>query len=332
MVHDLRAEMPNPPTTRPDSALSRRVVLKAGGGVVLTALLPLAACDGGRGAPVAGTSSEAPRFLTDAELASLRALVDRLIPADLDPGAAVAGCELAIDRLLAAFQTDPPLIFAGGPFSDRAGAPKNDFLEFVPLDEYEETAWRLAIEGSQGRPELEFNGPVKGMQAIYREGLAQLDARAQQAGFADFAAAPAPLQELIILDSSDATVQSLVDIAYLDTLDGMYGAPEYGGNQGLVGWGFTAFDGDVQPRGYSDDQVVNPDNPGLLDFLLPPSYGRSAPAGPSGKAATGLPLAPLPSLVLSSEALSGAIQQANGSWRELRRQVQAWLPPEQRRG
>ena len=309
---------PVPPADhRPAPALSRRVVLKAGGGLVLSAVLPLAGCEGGR--PAGDSAAAGARFLDDAERATLRALVDSLIPADTDPGALAAGCDEAIDRLLAAFATDPPLIYAGGPFSDRAGAPTNHFLEFVALDEYEEFAWRLAIEGSQGRPEREFNGPVKGMQQIYREGLARLDERARELGFESFAALPAPLREPILRDSGDAQVQELLDIAFPDTLDAMYGAPEYGGNQGLVGWGFTAFDGDVQPRGYTADEVVNPDNPGPLDFLLPPSYGegqaRAATAAPA------LPPAALPALVLSSEVMAGVMMQSGGSWRELRRRL-----------
>ena len=38
----------------------------------------------------------------------------------------------------------------------------------------------------------------------------------------------------------------------------MYGAPEYGGNRDLVGWRSIGFEGDVQPRGYTDDEVSLP--------------------------------------------------------------------------
>ena len=34
-----------------------------------------------------------------------------------------------------------------------------------------------------------------------------------------------------------------------------YGAPEYGGNTDLLGWQVIGADGDVQPRGYTDDEV-----------------------------------------------------------------------------
>ena len=38
----------------------------------------------------------------------------------------------------------------------------------------------------------------------------------------------------------------------------MYGAPEYGGNRDLVGWRYIDFEGDVQPRGYTDEEVSSP--------------------------------------------------------------------------
>jgi hypothetical protein len=262
--------------------LHRRAVLAGGGALALTALLPLGGCLSSSDPPSLPGATVPSRFLNDHELAALRAVVDRMIPADTDPGALAAGCAEAIDHLLAAFFTDPPFIFAGAPFSDRGGHPENRFLEFIPLDPYEAFAWRLAIEGSQGQPEREFNGPVRGLQAIYREGLARIDERAAEAGFADFASAPTPAQDLILRDSSDALVQELVATGFPHTLDAMYGAPEYGGNRDFAGWGFTAFDGDVQPRGYTDDQVVNADDPGPFDALLPPSFHDPSARGGAG--------------------------------------------------
>ena len=257
----------------------RRAVIKAGGALALTAVIPLSGC--GSSEPLAATGAAADaRFLDDAELRALRAFTDRMIPADSTPGAVAANCAEAIDRLLAAFRVDPPFIFAGGPFSDRGGAERNDFADFIPLDPYEALGWRIAIEGSQGLPEREFNGPVKGMQQVYREGLARLDELAREQGFADFASAPAPAQDEI-LGGDDPLVAELIALGFPDTMDAMYGAPEYGGNAGLVGWTTTVFDGDVQPRGYTDDQVVNADTPGPFDFLLPASYHDPASRGGS---------------------------------------------------
>ena len=36
-----------------------------------------------------------------------------------------------------------------------------------------------------------------------------------------------------------------------------YGAPEYGGNRDLTGWIAIGYAGDVQPRGWSDDEVTS---------------------------------------------------------------------------
>ena len=47
-------------------------------------------------------------------------------------------------------------------------------------------------------------------------------------------------------------------LVYEHACEGMYGAPEYGGNRGGVGWSYIDFAGDVQPRGYTDDEVSQP--------------------------------------------------------------------------
>jgi len=78
-----------------------------------------------------------------------------------------------VDGLLGAFLVDPPRIWAGGPYSGRHGGEAG-FEAFLPLGAVEELAWRTRIEGSQGRPEREFNGPVVGLQQRYAEGLARL--------------------------------------------------------------------------------------------------------------------------------------------------------------
>ena len=319
--------------------LSRRVVLRRGG-LVLAASLPtaawLAACGSSSaptgqrptgGAPVDDSPpvpTQPVGFLTDAQLATLRAATDRFIPGppeDPSPGAVQAGCAEALSLFLGAFLTDPPFIYAGGPFSDRGGAADNDFVEFIELDAYERTAWRLLIEGSQGDPALEFNGPVVGAQAIYLDGLARLDERAG----GDFASAPAAQRDQILGDTSDATVQAFVDIAYPDTLEAMYGPPEYGGNAGLVGWTSNDFDGDVHPRGYTDDQVVNADNPGVFDSLLPPSYGGGATDGARRSPSAPMPPAAPLAAAIASDQLAASMASANGSRRALRDALAPWL-------
>lgn len=334
----------------------RRVVLTAGGTMLMSAWL-LSGCASSQPPddPLRGPDRPTPRagFLSEAERRTLRALADRLVPAGLQPGAAAAQAEDAIDALLAAFMTDPPLIYAGGPYSDRAGALRNDFERFIPLDDYEALAWRIAIEGSQGRPEREFNGPVRGLQQIYREGLAHLDARAAQlatgvlpaalgeilrerlgdtplatvldlvntlTGTETFADLPALLRDVIVLDYSDAQVQALIDVAFLHTLDGTYGAPEYGGNRDLVGWTSTGWPGDTQPRGWTDTEVIHRDQPGLFDPLLPPSYG-GADLGRAGAKVQAAALDRPPLLIAASESLAATIMHANGSLASLQHRL-----------
>src|SRR5579862_7746571 len=93
------------------------------------------------------------RFLSHEELATLRVVTARLLPgppAYPGPGALEVHAAEAIDLLLGAFELDPPLIHAGGPFSRRAGSSRDDFAHFVPLDAQAAFGWRIRLEGSRG--------------------------------------------------------------------------------------------------------------------------------------------------------------------------------------
>ena len=107
----------------------------------------------------------------------------------------------------------------------------------------EELAWRTRIEGSRGIPEREFNGPVPGWQADYRAGVAALGA--------DFTAVPGPEQ-----DARLDAVPEFKALVYRHACEGAYGAPEYGGNRDARGWDAIRYPGDVQPRGYTDEEVA----------------------------------------------------------------------------
>jgi gluconate 2-dehydrogenase subunit 3-like protein len=180
-------------------------------------------------------------FFSDAEMHVIEAACARLIPADDDPGATEAGVVHYIDGFLGAFSSDPPRIWAGGAFSGRHGGA-NGFTTFHRLSALDELAWRTRIEGSLGIPEREFNGPVTGLQERYREGLGQLGP--------DFAEVDGDEQDRRLRAAATFT-----RLLYEHACEGMYGAPEYGGNRGLVGWRYIDFEGDVQPRGYTDEEV-----------------------------------------------------------------------------
>src|SRR2546422_2933488 len=268
------------------AGLGRRAFLKATGALGLLALVPARRLQ----ALVASVPrpGQAGRSLAAHALAPLRAAPARFVPGPPDapaPGALEAGAAEAIAPLLAAFPLDPPLIHTGGPFSDRAGATHDDFADFVPLDAHAALGWRIRLEGSQGLPEREFAGPVTGLQEIYRSGLAHLDERSQQAFGVDFRDAPGPAQDLLLSDQTDGDLQTFVGAALANTLEAKYGPPEYGGNRGLVGWGYTPWPGDLQPRGSTDAEVSQP-GPGtrpitgaMLDDLqrfLPALTGQRA--------------------------------------------------------
>ena len=179
------------------------------------------------------------------QLSILEAAVDRLIPPDDEgaPGAKAAGAADYIDRLLGAFSFDPPRIWAGGPFSGRHGGDAG-FKAFLPLGAVEELAWRTRIEGSKGIRAREFNGPVIGWQERYTDGLLGLGPDFVDAG-------PAEQDRRL---AADPAFQRLV---YEHACEGTYGDPVYGGNRSGVGWTAISFVGDTQPRGWTDDEVVN---------------------------------------------------------------------------
>lgn len=182
-----------------------------------------------------------PHFLSESQRRILDAACARLVPADDEPDAAEAGAADYIDGLLGAFLFDPPRIWAGGPFSGRFGSEPS-FARFHRLAAQDELAWRTRIEGSGGIPERERLGPVVGLQEQYTRGLAALGE-----DFPDLSA-----------DQQDDRLRSagpFLNLLYEHVCEGLYAAPEYGGNRNLAGWRSIGYLGDVQPRGYTDDEV-----------------------------------------------------------------------------
>ena len=182
-------------------------------------------------------------FLTQHEYDVIARGADRLLPAyGTFVGGAAAGAADYVDLTLGAFAFDPPRIWAGGPYSGRHGGEAG-FDQFLPLSRLEERGWRTRLEGSRGLPEREWNGPVRGWQQIYREGIAKLGA-----DFLDLAG-----------EDQDAALDAVPEFKQLlfeHACEASYGAPEYGGNRDLTGWRAIEYPGDVQPRGWSDEEVI----------------------------------------------------------------------------
>jgi gluconate 2-dehydrogenase gamma chain len=163
-----------------------------------------------------------PVFFTEQEYAVVVAACERVIPADEQPGATDAAVAEYIDTLLGAFSFDPPRIWAVHPRRD----------EFHPLTAMDELAWRTRIEGSLGISQRELNGPTIGWQQSYRDGLAGLGD--------DFVSVDAVEQKRRLRENRE-----FLALLHQHACEGMYGAPAYGGNRGLVGWSNCSFEGDV---------------------------------------------------------------------------------------
>ena len=171
-------------------------------------------------------------FLTEHEHDVVRQLADRLLPPhDEFPGAGAAGAADYVDRLLGAFTSTR---HASGPVVRTRVATAASPASTVPAAVAARGA-RVAHahRGSRGMPEREWNGPVRGWQEIYRDGIAALGD--------DLDLDPQPeLKQLLFEHACEAS----------------YGAPEYGGNRELAGWRMIGYAGDVQPRGWSDAEVT----------------------------------------------------------------------------
>jgi len=160
------------------------------------------------------------------------------------PGAREADVTGYIDTMLGALaalpgQNDspPPMIFAGGPWSSRHTSGPDLMARFAALDPVSAIAWRKRLTAWQSQ---------------YKNGIAALD---KLAG-GDFTKATRQKQDKILATQQ---VSSFTSLLFEHTIEGLYAAPEYGGNRGLAGWKDIGFPGDIQPRGYTSDEVERSD-------------------------------------------------------------------------
>ncbi len=188
---------------------------------------------------------ETRRFFTPHQAAVVEAATARIAPGPHDdpaeqghPGAREADVTSYIDTMLGALQdSTKPMIFAGGPYSNRHTSGPDLMARFAALDPVAKIAWRKRLTRWQDQ---------------YRQGINDLD---KLAG-GDFTKASKQKQDKILATASVSTFTSLL---FQHTIEGLYGAPEYGGNRAGSGWKEIGFPGDIQPRGYTDDEVERSD-------------------------------------------------------------------------
>jgi hypothetical protein len=205
-----------------------------------------------------GCTSPAPsartfRFFTSHQAAVIEAATARIAPGPADdpaeaghPGAREADVTGYIDSMLGALgalDDAAPLVFAGGPWSNRHTSGPDLMAHFATLDPVARIAWSRRLTGWQQQ---------------YRQGIATLD----KLGGGDFTKASRTKQDKILVMPA---VSDFVSLLFEHTIEGLYAAPEYGGNRGLTGWKEIGFPGDIQPRGYTADEVTRSDGHDPVD-------------------------------------------------------------------
>jgi hypothetical protein len=199
-------------------------------------------------ASTAGPGTRVLTFFTAHEAAVVSDATARIAPGPRDdpaeaghPGAREAGVTGYIDAMLGALgaieanAARPPMIFAGGPWSNRHAPGPDRMASFVALDPVTRIAWRKRLTGWQQQ---------------YRQGITTLD---KLAG-GDFTTVTPAEQDKILAGQS-----AFAALLFEHTIEGMYSNPEYGGNRDRAGWKEIGFPGDIQPRGYPADEVEGSD-------------------------------------------------------------------------
>jgi len=233
--------------------LGRRQVLKVAGFAGLAAAFPPGLLEQELSTRRSGDASWL--VFTPHEAAVVEEATARLIPGPDDdpaekghPGAREANVTRYIDTMLGALELSPPKVFAGGPFSRRAGGRRDDMATFLDLPPGAAYGWKRRLAA---------------WSTAYRDGVAALDA----ACGGSFLRAGNARRDAVLAKNEGG----FVAVMFGHAVEGMYSVPEYGGNHDRVGWRDIGFPGDVQPRGYTPFEVSRSDGP---DRYEPSGVGK----------------------------------------------------------
>ncbi|MCU1481768.1 MAG: oxidoreductase [Subtercola sp.] len=192
-------------------------------------------------APISTRDVDGPIYFSDEDWRTIEAAAARIIPTDQHPGATEAHVVRFIDRMLAGTQ----FVFAA---ANGEG--------FLLMQGHEERAWAERIEQRRD---------------LYRSGLIQLREVALERFGAEFVALSAAQQDAVLeqlsgrpkptkfsfdapeddgLGGAPAGNQpvnedflSFFPLLVLNTRQGFYSDPVYGGNENRIGWAVIGFDG-----------------------------------------------------------------------------------------
>jgi gluconate 2-dehydrogenase gamma chain len=170
------------------------------------------------------------RFFTDAEAATVEAIVDRIYPPTSSPGAVQAGVPSFIDEQLA------------GPW----GRGERMYLEPPFLE---------PTHGGHG-----WQSPLTPAQA-YRTGLRAVD-RFTTREFGDpFVALSTSDQHTVLTDLEAGRVDTFSNfdsaaffaLLRQNVVEGLFSDPRYGGNRNMAGWDWLGFPGDPDAHDYGTE-------------------------------------------------------------------------------
>lgn len=158
-------------------------------------------------------------FFTAEEAATVEAIVDRLIPADeLSIGGKDAGCAVFIDRQLHGFYGDFERLYMQGPF-EKGTPEQGDQSPLVPRERY-----RLGLAALNKHTQSTHQKAFKDLTPEQQDSLLH----ALEAGKVDFEG----------YDSASFFAQILIN-----TMEGFFADPIYGGNKEMAGWKMVGFPG-----------------------------------------------------------------------------------------
>jgi hypothetical protein len=220
---------------------SRRSVVTAFGLIPLASLAPSLLAE----SQARAAAGRGYRFFNAHQAAVVKAAAARLVPGPNDdptekvlnsPGATEADVIRYIDTMLSAFDHHRPKIFAGGPWSNRAGGHVDHMRHFVKPARRQVVAWTKR---------------TRQLRHQYAAAVKKLDAASSTH---NFASAPQLEQDQIL-----TKLNGVRELIFGHTIEGMYSVPEYGGNAHTLGWKSISWPGDSQPKGYTAHEVERND-------------------------------------------------------------------------
>lgn len=248
-----------------------------------------------RSAPPPPTRPQTLRFLSTEEARTVESFAARIMPGSPDdPGAVEAGGLIYIDAKLADYEDFPAPTYHEAPFANVAGGivvPEDQLDRYgfqshlTPREMY-----RAGLLALDGYCQVRFGAPFHQLdEAQQDEILVALD-DAQQASGAEGSSGGAggiddeademstPPEDGPDLTDAFGEVDpgEFFSMVRLDTIEGMFSDPVYGGNRDMVGWRLIGWPGsqrsyspyellhgtDKEPQPMHELDAMNPDRPG----------------------------------------------------------------------